>query len=221
MEAQLTAGDELDAKGDLDGAIAAWRKAVAIYREALAREEGKAAEGKEAAPEAAPKDDGTPEGRKRVVAHYVKLARDPSDDVRYNAIAQLGEMRAVDGREALLEALAKDKYQVARRAAAWALGRLGKDGVPAIPALIREVGGEFPLLGHQCDGALSRIAAAALGEAVTMGYAADLPPAERLLVQKKWQEWFEKNRERLGVPTEPEDLPPAPLPGEKPAEGAK
>ncbi len=90
MEAQLKAGDELRAKGDLDGAIAAYRKAVSTFREALAKEEdGKAPEGKEA-PEPVPADDGTPEGRKRVIAYTMKLLAHPTDDVRYNAVAQLG-----------------------------------------------------------------------------------------------------------------------------------
>ena len=224
MEAQLKAGDELQAKGDLDGAIAAYGKALVIFKGALAKEEGKAAEGKgEPAPEPVPADDGTPEGRKRVVAYYVKLLADPSDDVRYQAIAQLGEMRAFEARDALLAALEKDKYQVARRAAAWALGRLGKEGVPAIPALIREVGGEFPLLAHMCDGALSNIAEAALGERATMGFTTEMTPAQRLEVQGKWQEWFEKNREKLAVapqpPAEkPAERPPEPPPVEKPAE---
>jgi len=217
VEAQLKAGDELRAKGDLDGAIAAYRKAVSTCREALEKEDGKAAEGKEAPPEAAPVDDGTPEARKRVIAYYVKLLTNPSDDVRYNAVAQLGEMQAVEARDALLQVLEKDKYQVARRAAAWSLGRLGKEGVPAIPALIREVGGEFPLLGHMCDGALSKIAEAALGEAVAMGYRTEMTAAERLEVQKKWQEWLEKNRERLGVPAQkPAESPPEPPPVKKP-----
>lgn len=222
MEAQLKAGDELRAKGDLDGAVSVYRKAVSTFRDVLAREEGKAAEGKEApGPEPAPADDGTPEGRKGVVAYYVKLLAHPTDDVRYNAVAQLGEMRAVEAHDALLAVLEKDAYQVARRAAAWSLGRFGKEGAPAIPALIREIGGEFPLLGHMCEGALGNITEA-LGERVTMGYKTEMTPAERLLVQKKWQEWFEKNRERLGIaaaPEKPADRPPEPPPVEKPAEG--
>lgn len=201
MEAELKAGDDLREKGDLDGALAAYRKAVATFREALAREEGKAAEGGKPA-EAAPADDGTPEGRKRVIGYHVALLGDKSDEVRYNAVAQLGEMRAVEARDALLEVLAKDKYQVARRAAAWALGRLGKEGVPAIPALIREIGGEFPLLGHMCDDALGKIAEAVVGEPVAMGFKADMAPAERLGIQGKWQEWFEANRAKLGIPDE-------------------
>jgi len=217
MEAQLKAGDELRAKGDLDGAVAAYRKAVSTFREALAKEEdGKAPEGKEA-PELAPADDGTPEGRKKVIAYYTKLLAHPTDDVRYNAVAQLGEMRAVEARDALLAVLEKDKYQVARRAAAWALGRLGKEGAPAIPALIREVGGEFPLLGFMCDGALIAISEA-FGERTEMGYVTEMTPPQRLEVQKKWQEWFEKNRERLGVPPPEAARPPEPPPVEKPAE---
>jgi hypothetical protein len=198
MEAQLKAGDELRAKGDLDGAVEAYRKAVAIFREALAREKEGAAGGKEKAPaEAVPENDGTPEARQRVIAYYVKLLGNESDEVRYNATAQLGEMAAVEARDALVAVLEKDKYQVARRAAAWALGRLGKEGVPAIPALIREVGGELPLLGHMCDGALGKIAEAALGERIVTGYRPEMTPEERLEVQKKWQEWWESNREKL------------------------
>lgn len=219
MEAQLKAGDELRAKGDLDGAIAAYRKAVATFREALAKEEdGKAPEGKEA-PEPVPTDDGTPEGRERVIAYYVKLLGNPGDDVRYNAVAQLGEMRAVEARDELLATLERDKHQLARRAAAWALGRLGKEGAPAFPALIREVGGEFPLLGFMCDGALGNITEA-LGERVSMGYRAEMTPAERLEIQGKWQEWFEKNRERLGIAEKPAEGRPEPPPVEKPAEAA-
>lgn len=201
MEAELKAGDELRAKGDLDGALARYRKAAATFREAVEREQGKAAEAAKP-PEAAPANDGTPEGRKRVVEHFMGLLGHRSDDVRYNAVAQLGEMRAVEARDALLEVLARDKYQVARRAAAWALGRLGKEGVPAIPALIREIGGEFPLLAYMCEEALKGITEDALGEAVTMGAKAEMPPAERLVIQRKWQEWFEENRAKLGIPEE-------------------
>jgi hypothetical protein len=205
MEAQLKQGDELRAKGDLDGAIAAYRAAVAAFQQVVEREEGKVAEGEKAAnaaPEPAPADDGTPDGRKRVIGYYAKLLAHASDEVRYNAVAQLGEMRAVEARDAILAVLEKDRYQIARRAAAWALGRLGSDGVPAIPALIREVGGEFPLLGHMCDEALGRIAEAALGESVAMGFKAEMTPAERLEVQKKWQAWFDGNRTRLRIPDE-------------------
>jgi hypothetical protein len=216
VDAQINAGDELRAKGDLDGAVAAYRRAVSICKKALEAEEGKAAEGEEAkAPEPAPTDDGTPEGRKRVIAYYVKLLDSPGDEVRYNAAAQLGEMRAVEARDALLKVFQKDKYQVARRAAAWSLGRLGKDGVPAIPALIREIGGESALLGNMCERALGSITKDALGEEVSMGFRADMSPAERLEVQKKWQDWLGKNRERLKLG------PPGPPQVEKPAEPGK
>jgi hypothetical protein len=220
MEAQLKAGDELRAKGDLDGALAAYRKAVTAFRETLKKDDGKPAEAKPADP--APAADGTPEGRARVIAYYAKLLGDPSDDVRYNAVATLGEMRAVEARDALLAVLEKDKYQLARRAAAWALGRLGKEGAPAIPALIREVGGEFPLLGYMCDKAVSDITEA-MGERATMGFENGMTAEQRLDIQKKWQEWFEKNRAALGVPAEkpadepakPAETPPEPAPAEK------
>ncbi|HEX5135628.1 MAG TPA: HEAT repeat domain-containing protein [Planctomycetota bacterium] len=219
MEAQLKAGDELRAKGDLDGAINLYRKAVATFREAVAKEEGKAAEGEGAkAAEPAPADDGTPEGRKRVLAYYVKLLGHESDDVRYNAVAQLGEMRAVEARDALLAVLAKDRYLIARRAAAWALGRLGKEGVPAIPALIREIGGESPLLAYMCEGALREITEGALGQAVAMGTKTDMTPAERLEIQRKWQAWFDANREKLAIPAEKVEEKVAEKPEEEPAE---
>jgi len=227
MEAQLKAGDELHARGDLDGALEIYLAAVATYREAVAKEEGRAAEAEGAAkaPEAAPADDGTPEGRKRVIAYYMKLLGHETDDVRYNAVAQLGEMRAVEARDALLAILAKDKYQVARRAAAWALGRLGKEGAPAIPALIREIGGESPLLAYMCEGALKEITEASLGQAVSMGLKTDMTPAERLEIQKKWQAWLDANRGKLAIPAEkveekvekPEELPPEKV-EEKPVE---
>jgi hypothetical protein len=214
MEAKLKEGDALRLKGDLEGALEAYRGAVDLFRAAVAGEEGGAAGGQEPAPA----DDGTPEGRQRVIAYYVKLLRAGSDDVRYNATVQLGEMRAAEARDALLLVLEKDTYQVARRAAAWALGRLGKGGVPAIPALIREVGGEYPLLGHMCDDALRKIADAALGEQVQMGYEAEATAAERLAVQKKWQEWWEARRARLVPPeaAEPAKEPPAAEPRKEP-----
>jgi HEAT repeat protein len=201
MEAKVKEGDALRAKGDLEGAVAAYRDAVALFHAAVAEEGGPG--GKEKAPaepEPPPADDGTPEGRKRVIAYYVKLLTHETEDARYNATAQLGEMRAAEARDALVQVLEKDKYQVARRAAAWALGRLGKDGVPAIPALIREVGGEFPLLGHMCDDALKRIADAALGEQLQMGYRAEATAEERLEAQRKWQVWFDARRARLMPP---------------------
>jgi len=206
MEAQLKAGDELRAKGDLEGAIAAYKKAVATFKEVVAREQAEET-GKPAPPAAAPEvpaDDGTAEGRQRVVAYYVKIlaAEDSSDEARYKAVAQLGELRAVEARDALLRTLEKDKYQVARRAAAWSLGRLGKDGVAAIPALIREIGGDSPLLGHMCERALGDITEAALGERVSMGYDDRMTAEQRLAVQKKWQEWWEKNHERIAAPAE-------------------
>jgi hypothetical protein len=215
MEAELKAGDELRAKGDVDGALARYRQAASIGDAALARDEGRAAEAKAAAAQPVPTDDGTPEGRKRVIAYYLKLLRNDDDEVRYNAVATLGEMRAVEARDALLEVLAKDSSQVARRAAAWALGRLGKEGVPAIPALIREIGGESALLGNMCERALGSITKDALGEEVSMGFRADMSPAERLEVQKKWQDWLGKNRERLKLG------PPGPPQVEKPAEPGK
>jgi hypothetical protein len=217
--AQLKEGDELLAKGNLDGAIAAYRNVVAMFREAQKKEDGKAAEGKGPAPEPAPTDDGTPEGKKRVVDYYVKLLDDQSDDVRYNAVATLGEMRAVEAKDALLAVLEKDKYQLARRAAAWALGRLGKEGAPAIPALIREVGGEFPLLAYMCDDAISDITES-MGERVSMGFENGMTAAQRLEIQKKWHEWLERNREKLGIPAAPpaEKPPEAEKPAERPPE---
>lgn len=208
MDALIKEGDELRAKGDLDGALAKYRKAVSIFKD-LAKEDGKAPEGKEVL-EPAPTDDGTAEGRKRVVAYYMKMLRHADDEVRYKAVATLGEMRAAEARDALVEVLAKDKYQVARRAAAWSLGRLGKEGAPAIPALVREVGGEFPLLGYMCDKAISDITEA-MGARVTMGYETEMTPEGRAEVQKKWVEWLNQNRERLGIPPPPEE----------PAEGGK
>ena len=207
MEAQLKTGDELRAKGELEAALAAYRKAAAVFKEAVAREQAAEAAvpaAAEAKPQPVPADDGTPEGRQKVVAYYAQIltGEGSSDEARYKAIAQLGELRAVAARGALLQALEKDSYKVARRAAAWALGRLGKEGVPAIPALIREIGGESPLLGHMCERALGDITEAALGERVSMGYDDKMTGEERLAVQKKWQEWWEENRERLAPPAE-------------------
>jgi hypothetical protein len=118
-------------------------------------------------------------------------------------------MRAVEARDALLDVLGKDSYQIARRAAAWALGRLGKEGVPAIPALIRETGGEFPLLAYMSESALKEITEAALGKAVEMGIKTEMTPAERLEIQAKWQAWFEENRAKLGIPEEKAPEQPA------------
>jgi hypothetical protein len=137
--------------------------------------------------------------RERLVKEYIaKLGdRKASDQTRYNAAVQLGDLKHPDAVQPLIKALQKDPYDLVCRAAAWSLGMFGKDAIPAIPALIGEIGGKQEYVGYMCERALGEITKAVLNKAVTFNFDPTMSLRERKKVQKKWEEWWAKNRAQL------------------------
>jgi len=137
--------------------------------------------------------------RERIVAEYIAKLSDKKvpNEVRYNAAASLGDLRDPTAIPALIDALENDPWDLVSRAAAWSLGLYGKDGVPAIPALIRQLGGKDGNVGYMCERALGEITKAATGTAVNFGYDSSSSQRQRKAVQKKWEEWWEANKGKL------------------------
>jgi hypothetical protein len=137
--------------------------------------------------------------REKLVKEYIaKLAdRKASDQTRYNAAVQLGDLKHPDAVQPLIKALQKDPYDLVCRAAAWSLGMFGKDAIPAIPALIDEIGGKQEYVGYMCERALGEITKAVLGKAVTFNFDPTMSQRERKKVQKKWEGWWAKNQAQL------------------------
>jgi len=211
MEAQLKRGDLLRDQGQLDAALAEYRKALKIFDEAMARaappkkeEEAGGGAGKE---EAVPVDDGTPAGRRRVVDYHLRILQNTelSAEVRYQAGRQLGEMRAVEARDALMNAVQHDEAELVRRVAAWDLGRLGKDGVPAVEVLIAQVGSDKQYVGLMAHRALGDIAEAVLGSRPELEFKPTMTQEERTAIQGRWQEWYAAHREELEKPAGEKD----------------
>jgi hypothetical protein len=137
--------------------------------------------------------------RERLVKEYIaKLGdRKASDQTRYNAAVQLGDLKHPDAVQPLIKALQKDSYDLVCRAAAWSLGMFGKDAIPAIPALIGQIGGKQEYVGYMCERALGEITKAVLNKAVTFNFDPTMSQRERRKVQKKWEDWWAKNRAQL------------------------
>lgn len=137
--------------------------------------------------------------REKLVKEYIaKLSdRKASDQTRYNAAVQLGDLKHPDAVQPLIKALQKDPYDLVCRAAAWSLGMFGKDAIPAIPALIAEIGGKQEYVGYMCERALGEITKAVLGKTVTFNFDPTMSQRERRKVQKKWEDWWSKNRAQL------------------------
>ncbi|MHC4549045.1 MAG: HEAT repeat domain-containing protein [Planctomycetota bacterium] len=148
---------------------------------------------------AAPAKSREEQERERLVKDYIAKLRDrkASDQMRYNAAVQLGDLKDPAAVPPLIEALEKDSYDLVCRAAAWSLGMFGKDAVPAIPALIRQIGGKQEYVGYMCERALGEITKAVMGKAVTFNFDPTMSLRERKKVQKEWEKWWEGHRAEL------------------------
>jgi hypothetical protein len=137
--------------------------------------------------------------RERLVAEYIaKLAdKKAPNSARYNAAVQLGDLRHPTAIPALIDALENDPWDLVCRAAAWSLGLYGKDAIPAIPALIRQLGGKDGNVGYMCERALGEITKAATGTAVSFGYDSNANQRARRKVQKDWEGWWEQKKGEL------------------------
>ena len=137
--------------------------------------------------------------RDRLVAEYIaKLAdKKAPNSARYNAAVELGNLRHPTAIPALIDALENDPWDLVCRAAAFSLGLYGKEAIPAIPALIRQLGGKDGNVGYMCDRGLGDITKAATGTAVSFGYDSNASQRARRKVQKDWEEWWEKNKGEL------------------------
>ena len=139
-----------------------------------------------------------PETRKQANA-FVKqlLDRNVDKQTRFNAAVQLGDLMDPSTVPALRQALKKDSYDLVRRAAAYSLGMLGKHSIAAIPDLIDKMDDKEEYVGYMCERALSDITKVVLGTAVSFGFDPTMNAKKRREVQKKWQVWWEKNRESV------------------------
>jgi hypothetical protein len=135
----------------------------------------------------------------RLRNEYIAKLKDKraSNQTRYNAAVQLGDLKHEDSVQALVEALEKDSNDLVRRASAWSLGMLGKLAVPAIPTLIEHIGGREEYVGYMCERALGEITKAVQGQAVTFNFDPTMSQRERRKVQKSWEEWWAKHKAEL------------------------
>jgi len=132
----------------------------------------------------------------RQVQQYVDVLANPrsKDQDRYNAAYQLGDLQDPVAVDPLLRSLESDPYDMVRRAAAWALGKLGKHAVKAIPALIDKIGKPEEYVAYMCECALRDITRAVTGAGQSFGCDPTMPQKKRKEIQKQWEEWWEKNR---------------------------
>jgi len=129
-------------------------------------------------------------------AGFIKQLGDASasDQTRYNAAVQLGDVDHSSAVGPLVQALQKDPYHLVRRAAAFSLGMLGKHSVSAIPVLIDGVAKQDPYVGYMCARALGEISKATLGRSEEFGYDPEMNRKQRREIQTKWNEWWQKNK---------------------------
>ena len=178
MKAQIKIGDVLRSRGDLDGALAAYEKARAIFLEAKK---------KAASAPAAPA-----ESREKLIKRHVATLEDRTALVaaRYDAAVQLGDLGARGAIDTLVHSLENDANALVQRAAARSIGRFGKDALRAVPALIRQVGAEEPYVGYMSVRALGEIMK---GRSVSFGFQPTMTLAEREAVRARWEAWWKKN----------------------------
>jgi len=139
------------------------------------------------------KDD--PKARKKAAGFIKQLGNgSASDQTRYNAAVQLGDVGHPSAVQPLVQALQKDPYDLVRRAAAFSLGMLGKHSIAAIPVLIEGVGKQEEYVGYMCARALGEISKATLGRTQEFGYDPTMNRKQRRDIMNKWSEWWEKNK---------------------------
>jgi hypothetical protein len=155
----------------------------------------------QAPPPAPPPADPKVAEQERLVREYVvKLqSKDLPELQRYTAAVRLGELKHAAAVEPLAKALESDSAELVQRGAAWALGALGRKSVAAIPALIRQIGGKREWVAYMCDRALGDISQDALAARASFGFDPQMTQRERQAVQKKWEEWYAKNRDVMGA----------------------
>jgi len=129
-------------------------------------------------------------------AGFIKQLTDSSasDQTRYNAAVQLGDVNHPAAVAPLVAALQKDPYHLVRRAAAYSLGLLGKHSVTAIPVLIDGVAKQDEYVGYMCARALGEISKATLGRTQEFGYDPTMNKKQRREIQQKWNDWWQKNK---------------------------
>lgn len=139
------------------------------------------------------------ERRAQAEVHIAKLTDPKSpDQARYNAAVELGDLKHPSAVDPLIGVLRNDPSELVRRAAAWALGEMGKEAVRAIPALIEQLGGKEEYVGYMCERALGDITKACLGAAKSFKYDPTMSQRQRKQIQKQWEDWWEKNKDQLG-----------------------
>jgi len=142
-----------------------------------------------------PPDEENPKLRAQVDEFVKQLGdRAASDQTRYNAAVQLGDLGHPSAVGPLVQALQKDSYDLVRRAAAFSLGMLGKHAVSAIPILIEGVSEQEEYVGYMCARALGEIAKATLGQTVEFGYDPTMSRKQRRDVREQWEGWWQKNK---------------------------
>jgi hypothetical protein len=196
---------------DLEASVGALAVRTGLTRDEVLAVIGEALRGRERGATPPPPSDPVAEGppkaersaedaeRDRLVAEYTaKLAdKKASNQVRYNAAVQLGDLRHPAAIPSLIDALENDSYDLVCRAAAWSLGMYGRDAIPAIPALIRQLGGKDGYVGYMCERALGEITKAATGTSTTFGFDPTMGQKQRRKVQKDWEEWWELKKAEL------------------------
>jgi len=140
--------------------------------------------------------------RERQAREYIAILRDrgggdKGNQARYNAAVQLGDLKHPEAVPALIDALENDPYDLVRRASAWSLGSFGKDAIPAIPALIEQIGGKHEYVGYMCERALGEITKTVLGAPVGFDFDPTMSSSQRRKVQRKWEEWWSKHKAKL------------------------
>jgi HEAT repeat protein len=157
-------------------------------------------------------------GNKSVTPNLIACLKDADPDIKYEAVRALGVMRTTEAADQLLSLVFDDSQTTEQRlvqcAAIEALGRLhARKAVPSIAGMLvrgnRTENDTGRKVSFYAIRALERITGENLGS-VTMS------SEKTSETEKKWSEWWEKNRETyMPKPVEPQK-PPEKKPEEQP-----